>query len=39
MGGGVDEPMTGPLRLAELVAALSLAMDLGTGQPRSGARR
>lgn len=39
MGGGVDPPVTGPLRLAELVAALSLATDLGTGQPLEHALR
>lgn len=32
-------PATGPLRLAELVAALSLATDLGTGQPLEHALR
>ncbi len=30
MGGGVAEPR---VRLAELVAALSLGVDLGFGQP------
>jgi HD-GYP domain-containing protein (c-di-GMP phosphodiesterase class II) len=39
MGGGADPPVTGPLRLAELVAALSLATDLGTGQPLEHALR
>jgi HD-GYP domain-containing protein (c-di-GMP phosphodiesterase class II) len=33
------EATTGPLRLAELVAALSLATDLGTGQPLEHALR
>jgi HD-GYP domain-containing protein (c-di-GMP phosphodiesterase class II) len=35
----MDEATTGPLRLAELVAALSLATDLGTGQPLEHALR
>lgn len=34
-----DDLGTGPLRLAELVAALSLATDLGTGQPFEHALR
>jgi len=33
------ESATGPLRLAEVVAALSLATDLGTGQPLEHALR
>jgi response regulator RpfG family c-di-GMP phosphodiesterase/DNA-binding CsgD family transcriptional regulator len=36
---GVAEQAPGPLRLAELVAALSLATDLGTGQPLEHALR
>jgi HD-GYP domain-containing protein (c-di-GMP phosphodiesterase class II) len=36
---GSDSRETGPLRLAELVAALSLATDLGTGQPLEHALR
>lgn len=34
-----SESATGPLRLAEVVAALSLATDLGTGQPLEHALR
>lgn len=36
---GEDPPVTGPLRLAELVAALSLATDLGTASPLEHALR
>lgn len=39
MGRGGDPPVSGPLRLAELVAALSLATDLGSGQPLEHALR
>jgi HD-GYP domain-containing protein (c-di-GMP phosphodiesterase class II) len=37
--GNADALGIGPLRLAELVAALSLATDLGTGQPLEHALR
>lgn len=39
MDATTGESATGPLRLAELVAALSLATDLGTGQPLEHALR
>lgn len=39
MSTTIGESVTGPLRLAELVAALSLATDLGAGQPLEHALR
>jgi HD-GYP domain-containing protein (c-di-GMP phosphodiesterase class II) len=39
MGSVADAQVGGPLRLSELVAALSLATDLGTGQPLEHALR
>lgn len=36
---GMDTRVRGPVRLAELVASLSLATDLGTGQPLEHALR
>ena len=39
MAGSGDPPPPGPLRLAELLASVSLATDLGTGQPLGHALR
>lgn len=39
MGDATHSAASGPLRLADLVAALSLATDLGTGQPLEHALR
>ena len=39
MAGSGDSPPLGPLRLAELLGSVSLATDLGTGQPLGHALR